>query len=145
MRTERCESAITPYRPLDMGSINSGPSPETTLLDYHQLETFAIIGAADYIELLDEVIVDVPEQLDQIRAAIEEGNGAQVKARVHGLRGLVAYFGCVALTARLARLEIWDELSPGQAAAIHLELLALWDQSLKALRQWEKTQSGFAL
>jgi len=127
-----------------MGSIHSGPTSETPLLDYHQLETFVVIGVADYLELLDDVIKDVPVQLAQIRTAIQQRNTEQVKARSHGLRGLVAYFGCVAMTARLAHLENQDELTHEQAAAIQTELLGIWDQSLDALRQWEKTLPGFA-
>jgi len=127
-----------------MGSIHSSPTSEPPLLDYHQLETFVVIGVADYLELLDDVIKDVPVQLAQIRVAMQQGNTQQVKARAHGLRGLVAYFGCVAMTARLAHLENQDQLSPEQAATTHGELLGLWDQSLDALRQWEKSLPGFA-
>jgi len=126
-----------------MGSTNSGPPSEITLLDYHQLETFVVIGVTDYLELLGDVIEDVPGQLAQIRAAMEQGNAPQVKARAHGLRGLVAYFGCVAMTARLAELEQQDHLSTEHAGAIHGELLDLWNQSLAALRQWERSLPGF--
>lgn len=128
-----------------MGSINSGLSSEIPLLDCHQLQTFVVIGVADYLELLGEVIEDVPVQLAQIRDSIQQGNVPQVKARTHGLRGLVAYFGCVAMTARLACLENQDQCSPEQASAIHLELQALWQQSLAALREWEKSLPGYAL
>lgn len=126
-----------------MGSIQSETTPQLPLLDYHQLETFVVIGVADYLSLLDDVIEDIPAQLAQIRDCMEQGNFPQVKARAHGLRGLVAYFGCVAMTTRLARLENQAEFSPETAASIHLELQVVWEQSLAALRQWEKSHDGF--
>lgn len=127
-----------------MGSTNSGPPPPTPLLDYHQLETFVVIGVVDYLDLLGDVIADVPGQLDQIRAAIEQGDELHLKARAHALRGLVAYFGCVGMSGRLAELERQEGIAPGQAAAIHAELDDLWQQSLSALKTWEKSLPGFS-
>jgi len=123
-----------------MGSINSDP-PQVPLLDYHQLETFAVIGVADYLRLLAEVIEDIPKQMDQIRAAIQEGNVPQIRARAHGLRGLVAYFGCVAMTERLAQLENQEHFPPAQASAIHAELEDVWQNSLAALNAWQQSLS----
>ena len=122
-----------------MGSINSNPPPPTPLLDYHQLETFAVIGVADYLRLLAEVIEDIPHQIEQIRSSIQEDNVPQARARAHGLRGLVAYFGCVAMTERLANLEKQQEFSPVQAPVIHAELEAIWQQSLAALNAWQQS------
>jgi hypothetical protein len=126
-----------------MDSPISSPSPQAPLLDYHQLETFVVIGVVDYLDLLGDVIEDVPVQLGQIQAAIEQGDMVHLKARAHALRGLVAYFGCVAMTARLADLERQDNILPGQAAATHAELQDLWHQSLAALRAWEKSLPDF--
>ncbi|KAB2640420.1 MAG: Hpt domain-containing protein [Verrucomicrobia bacterium] len=121
-----------------MGSIHSDPR-QLPLLDYHQLETFAVIGVADYLRLLTEVIEDIPKQMDQIRAAIQEGNVPQILARAHGLRGLVAYFGCVAMTESLAQLEKQEHFPPAQATAIHAELQSVWQQSLAALNAWQQS------
>ena len=125
-----------------MGSTNPGPPPQVPLLDYHQLETFAVIGIADYLRLLGEVIEDIPHQMDQIRASIEQGNVPQARARAHGLRGLVAYFGCVAMTARLASLEAQEDYPVAQTAAIHADLLDIWEQSLAALDAWRTSLPG---
>ena len=126
-----------------MGSQNSDPSPPTGLLDIRQLETFVVIGVADYLSLLADVINDVPIQLEQIRAAIEQGDLPHLHARAHALRGLLAYFGCIAMTARLAALENQTSIAPEQAAAIRAELNDLWERSLAALRQWENSLPGF--
>ena len=122
-----------------MGSNNSGPPQQAPLLDYHQLETFAVIGIADYLRLLAEGIEDIPHQMAQICSSIQEGNVPQTRARAHGLRGLVAYFGCVAMTERLAHLENQEDFSPAQASAIHAELHAIWQQSLAALNAWQQS------
>ncbi|KAB2641818.1 MAG: Hpt domain-containing protein [Verrucomicrobia bacterium] len=122
-----------------MGSINSGQPPQDPLLDYHQLETFAVIGIADYLKLLAEVIEDIPHQMAQISASIQEGNVPQTRARAHGLRGLVAYFGCVAMTSQLARLEELGDFSPVQAAAIHADLQVVWEQTLAAINAWQQS------
>ena len=66
-----------------------------------------------------------------------------IKARAHGLRGVLAYFGCVAVTKRLAQLETQECVPPEQAAGIHAELLDLWEQSLAALAEWEKSVPDF--
>ena len=126
-----------------MGSPNSDPNPQPALLDFHQLETFVVIGVADYLDLLGDVIEDVPIQLEQIRVAIQDGDSPHLKARSHGLRGLLAYFGCIAMTARLAELETQASVAPEQASAIHSELQNLWQASLAALKEWEKSLPGF--
>lgn len=122
-----------------MGESQSDPALQTDLLDYHQLETFVVIGIADYLELLSDVVRDVPVQIEQIRAAIRQNDLSSLQTRTHSLRGLLAYFGCVAMTARLLQLENQASVEPGAADAIHRELTGLWDKSLAALREWEKT------
>jgi len=125
-----------------MGSSNPGSSPQVQLLDYHQLESYAVIGVEDYLRLLSDVIEDIPNQMDQIRDSIQQGNAPQIKARAHGLRGLVAYFGCVAMAARLAQLENQEDTVPTQACAIHTELQVIWEQSLAALNSWRQSMTN---
>jgi len=127
-----------------MGSPNSNPSPQAALLDFRQLETFVVIGVADYLELLGDVIKDVPVQLESIRSAIAEEDLSRLKARTHGLRGLLAYFGCIGMTGRLAELESQTSVLPEQSAVIHAELQDLWQRSLAALKQWEKSLPGLS-
>jgi HPt (histidine-containing phosphotransfer) domain-containing protein len=117
---------------------------QSPLLDHEQLESFADIGYDDYLELLGDVIHDVPGHLDRIRASIEAGDSAAVKSRVHSFRGMVSYFGCIALTDRLAVMEHHPEIAPDQAATIHSELQNLWDRSLAAIKDWEKSVPDFA-
>lgn len=126
-----------------MDSTNPDSAAELPLLDYRQLETFIVIGIDEYHELLGDVTIEAPQQLGQIRAAIQQGDSATLKNRAHGLRGLLAYFGCVAVTRRLAQLETQDSVPPEQAESIHAELLDLWEQSLAALAEWEKSVPDF--
>ncbi len=124
-----------------MGSSNPGSSPQVQLLNYHQLESYAVIGVEDYLRLLGEVIEDIPNQMAEIRDSVEQGNAPLVKARAHGLRGLVAYFGCAAMAARLAQLENQEGIAPAQASAIHAELQVIWEQSLAALDSWRQSMT----
>lgn len=117
---------------------------ESTLIDYHQLEPFIVIGIADYLDLLNDVIRDVPSHLENIRIAIRDGNTREFKNLAHTFRGMISHFGCIAMTARLAQLEHYESIVPNQAAAIHAELQALWGQSLAALKDWEKSVPNFA-
>ncbi len=121
----------------------SRPSSES-LLDISQLNSFITIGYTDYIDLLGDVIQDVASHLVSIQAAIQQGNLVDLRARSHSLRGMLSYFGCIAMTARLKVLEESASLTPPQAAAIHGELQSLWDQSLAAIRSWEKSVPNFA-
>ena len=117
---------------------------QAPLLDLDPLETFAVLGYDDYLDLLSDVIRDVPGHLDAVRAANLAGNPADVSSRVHSFRGMVSYFGCIALTGRLAELERQPAIAPTQAAAIHAELQDLWDRSLAAIKDWEKSVPDFA-
>jgi HPt (histidine-containing phosphotransfer) domain-containing protein len=115
------------------------------LLDLRQLETFTIIGYDEYLELYADLLQEVPLQLEQIRAAIQQDDTLERKNIAHALRGILAYFGCAAMSARLAELEVPATVTPpDQATAIHTELLALWETSLAAIQHWEKSVPGFA-
>ncbi|NQX02929.1 response regulator, partial [bacterium] len=122
--------------------------PHTTspppLLDALQLEPFISIGYDDYLDLLGDVIDNVPGQLEQIRTAIKDADTATLSARAHSLRGMLSYFGCIAMTTRLHQLELQDMPRPGQAIDIHTELRALWEESLTAIKAWEKSVPDFA-
>ncbi len=117
---------------------------ESKLLDTHQLEPFIMIGITDYLDLLNDVIRDVPGHLENIRNAIRDGNSREFKNHAHTLRGMISHFGCIAMTTRLAQLEHHETVTPDQAAAVHAELQTIWEQSLAALKEWEKTAPGFA-
>lgn len=112
---------------------------QAPLLDLEPLESFAILGYADYLDLLGDVVRDVPGHLDSIRSAILAGNSAEVSTRIHSLRGMVSYFGCIGLTGRLAELEHQPAIAPTAAAVIHTELPELWDRRLAALKNWQKS------
>jgi HPt (histidine-containing phosphotransfer) domain-containing protein len=117
----------------------SASVPQTTLFDHQRLETFITLGI-DYLDLLGNVSHDVSAHLERIRAAIKEGKPTELNASAHSLRGLLAYFGCVAMTARLAQLENQETLAPDQATAIDAELHALWENSLAAIRHWQQSR-----
>ncbi len=116
---------------------------QAPLLDLEPLESFVVLGYEDYLDLLGDVIRDVPGHLESIHTAILAGNSADVSTRVHSFRGMVSYFGCIALTGRLAELERQPAIAPTEAAAIHTELQDLWDRSLAALKDWEKSVPDF--
>ncbi|MEI8078932.1 MAG: Hpt domain-containing protein, partial [bacterium] len=62
------------------------------------------------------------------------GNGQQLngdipefKRRAHSLNGILACFGCIALTDRLTQLERQHHIAPELAAPLHDELQQLWE------------------
>lgn len=117
---------------------------QAPLLDLDQLESFTAIGYDDYLDLLDDVLRDIPDHLEGIRVSIHAGNSADFRSRAHAFRGMISYFGCVALTDRLAGLEHQPEVAPAQADAIHTELKDLWDRSFAAIKDWEISVPDFA-
>jgi len=127
-----------------MESTNSGATQQLALIDPRQLETFIVIGVVDFLDLLGDVIRDVPVHLEYIKSAIEMGNRGELNNRAHSLRGMLAYFGCLAMTARLNQLEHQTICPPDQAVTTHTELLTLWQQSLNAIKEWEKSVPEFA-
>ena len=124
------------------------PEPEVDaaaiLINPRQLEPLAILGIEDFHDILGDVVRDVPGCLKSLRAAIRAGDIATLKARAHSLRGMLANFGCVAMTARLARIEHLESIDPTEADAVQTELQQLWDQSLAAIKAWEKSVPEFA-
>ncbi len=113
------------------------------LLDLDQLESFTGIGYDDYLDLLGDIIHDVPDHLESIRASIHAGNSADFSSRLHSLRGMISYFGCISLTDRLAGMEHHPIVAPDQAATIHAELQDLWERSFAAIKDWEKSVPAF--
>ena len=116
--------------------VASGSLTQATLLDRQRLATFIAHGV-DCIDLLDKVSYDVPKQLEHLGVALVQGNCPELHARAHSLRGLLAYFGCVAMAARLAQLENQSSVTPEQATVILAELQALWQNSLAAIHEWQ--------
>lgn len=114
------------------------------LIDIRKLRLFVILGIADYRELLGDVLREVPEQLVNIRDFIRQGDSVQRKQCAHSLRGILGYFGCVAMTARFTQVEAEETIMPEQADAIYAELETLWQNSLAAIREWEKSVPEFA-
>ena len=119
-------------------------APAGPLLDFRQLKPLAAIGIEDFHDLLGDVIQDVPNHLEKIRSAIHSADTSELKARAHTFRGMIANYGCIALAERLTRLEYHEAVVPAQAADIHGELLDLWDRSLAAIKEWEKSVPEFA-
>ena len=119
------------------------PPEALPLIDAHQLETLADLGRADYLDVLSELIREVPVYLADIRTFIAAGDAPALKRRVHSFRGGLACFGCVAMTSRLAPLEAPEIVPPAQAAPVQAELQALWERSLVAIKEWEKSVASF--
>lgn len=127
-----------------MDSTHPATGPEPALINPGKLQTFVMLGADDYVEMLGDLMREVPEQLERMRSAIAGGDLAECRQRAHSLRGILGYFGCVVMTARLAALESREAVMPEEAAAIHAEFQALWQASLAAIREWEKSVPEFA-
>ncbi|MES2924315.1 MAG: response regulator [Verrucomicrobiota bacterium] len=130
--------------PPPQSPISNPQSPIPNLLDFRQLRPLAAIGLEDFHDLLGDVIQDIPAHLEKIRTAIHADDTPELKARAHTFRGMIANYGCIALAERLTRLEYHDPLIPAQAAAIQAELQDLWDSSLAAIKEWEKSVPEFA-
>jgi hypothetical protein len=122
-------------------------SPETPLLDFHQLNTMIDLGLESYLDLLDGVIQSVPDYLTNIHTDILTGNHQNLDHNTHALRGMLSYFGCIALCTRLDDFRITksNPTSPPaeQAGAIHAGLMALWEATFSAIKAWEKTVPEF--
>jgi PAS domain S-box-containing protein len=125
-------------------STPSAPAAAPALIDSEQLDTFIDIGAVEYHDILGDMIRDVPVCLETIRTLIEDGDMPAFKRRVHSLKGSLACFGCVAMTERLSRLEHQANITVGDATPLHAELQALWQQSLCAIQEWEKSVPAFS-
>jgi len=127
---------------MDVTQPVSGEEP--VLVNTDKLRTFLILGLDDYVEMLGDVMGEVPEQLERIRSSIEQGDFADCRQAAHSLRGILGYFGCAAMTTRLGQLEGRQSFAPEEAATIHAEFQTLWSASLAAIRQWEKSIPDFA-
>ena len=121
----------------------TGPPELPPLIDLRQIETLVDLGWADYLDVLGELTREVPVYLADIRTLIVAGDAPALKRRIHSFRGGLACFGCVAMTARLAKLELGEVILPAQADALQAELEALWEQSLGAIKEWEKSVASF--
>ncbi len=98
-----------------------------------------MLGAADYLDLIGDVIESVPGRIRRIGAAIQDSDGKQLRAETHSLQGMVSFFGCEALIRNLIILEQQPLPDPATASEVQAQLQALWQQTLLAIRQWEKT------
>lgn len=118
--------------------------PSQPLLDVSQLDTFVMLGYEDYADLLSDVKNDVPEYFRTIRAAIAAGDAKACRAASHSCRGMLSYFGCVALTHILDGLENGPLPEEGAAESTYNKLVATWEKTLTALVEWEKSVPDFS-
>ncbi|MEI6654174.1 MAG: response regulator [Verrucomicrobiota bacterium] len=119
------------------------PSAQPMLIDTRQLDTFIDIGSVGYHDILGDLIRDVPDYLSHIRDSIQAGDADVLKRRLHSLKGILACFGCVATTTRLAQLEQQTRVDAELATPLHAELHDLWEQSLVAIQAWERSVPAF--
>jgi HPt (histidine-containing phosphotransfer) domain-containing protein len=122
----------------------TAPAPnQLALLDPKQLDVLVLFGNSAYHELIADVVADVPTHLSGIRAALEDRSSTELRAKAHSCRGMLSNFGCIGMTARLARFEHESLPPPTEAATIHAELETLWQRTLTAIRGWETTVPEF--
>jgi len=117
-------------------------SPQGDLLDFDQLAVFAEIGLADFKEILDDMIADVPALLLKVKAALVEGNETAGRTAAHTLRGMLLNFGSAALASRLRMIEVgWLAAgeNPVQTAA---DLDQCWLATRQALDAWVASLRG---
>jgi CheY-like chemotaxis protein len=137
--------AYAPYpaMPQPPPAISAMPPAEPMFIDTQQLDTFIDIGTVGYHDILGDLIRDIPDYLSHLRDTIQTGDAAALKRRLHSLRGILACFGCVTMTTRLAQLELHANIPPERASPLHAELHDLWQQSLSAIRAWERSVPAF--
>lgn len=124
--------------------MDTDATPLPPLLDLDQLENFVPLGLADYLDLLGDVIQDVPGHLEMIHSAIRDNDVPALNARAHSMRGMLANFGCIGMTGFLHRLEYDGPVPPEFADTVHTELEILWQQSLAAIKEWETSVPEFS-
>ena len=116
---------------------------ESPLLNIDQLDSLTVLGPDDFLELLGDVVQDVPGYLENIHSAIRDNNLVELKSCSHSMRGMLANFGCIGMTAYLHQLEYERVVTPDLADSTHAELQDLWDRSMAAIKEWEKTVPDF--
>jgi HPt (histidine-containing phosphotransfer) domain-containing protein len=116
---------------------------EIPLLNLRQLRSFIVYGHADFLELLEDMRKDIPKQFSAIREAMIAGDAEESSAAAHSSRGILSYFGCVALNQRLAAIELLETLEPSQAEGVFEELTTLWTDTLAAIKEWESAVPEF--
>lgn len=113
---------------------------EPGLLDHKVLDSLACVGRESYLELLGDITLTTEEYLETIRSAIQGGDTKALREILHKLRGMLLQFGFVAMPSLIGDLEVrYESIHPDQSSAIQTRLQALWEASLEAIRQWEKT------
>jgi PAS domain S-box-containing protein len=144
--TSIISAAPFPSEPISPQPLMDSTSPATTasaLIDSRQLNTFIEVGSAAYFDILADLAREVPIHLDNIRTLIEANDIPAFKHRAHSLKGVLACFGCVAMTQRIIQLETQNHVTPDQAAPLHAELQQLWQSSFAAIKEWEKSVPSF--
>jgi hypothetical protein len=114
----------------------------TLLIDFRQLDSFIGLGTTDFLDILGDIIHDVPIHLEKIHCAILGGEEMDLKSRAHCLRGMLANVGCFGMMAVLHDLEYLETPSPGNADAVQLRLGDLWQKSLLAITDWAQSNAG---
>ena len=118
-------------------------TPLSSLIDVRQLETFIDLGCDGYFDILGDLIQEVPVSISTICTNIAEGDTLALKRHAHSLKGILGCFGCVAISNRIVALEHEASVPPAQAESLHAELLEIWQTSLAAIKEWEKSVPAF--
>jgi PAS domain S-box-containing protein len=117
---------------------------DSDLLDLAIIESLTFIGRDGYQEVLDGAIEEAAKHLDNIHRTIIAVDHTGLKEHLHKFRGMLLQIGCKALPARLKNLEeIHSTILPAHAEPLFAELTMAWEDTLGAIREWEKNIAVF--
>ena len=84
----------------------AAPASEMTLIDLTYLKELSMGDAAFEKEIVKQFVIQVPQELEDLKQAMQEGDRQKMKSIAHGMKSSVAYVGLKdRLHAHLHRIE----------------------------------------
>jgi HPt (histidine-containing phosphotransfer) domain-containing protein len=124
---ERSSPTTTPSTP---SASAATPVPENIVpVDMARLSEFSGDMEDGFRELVDLYLTQTTQQLEQLRVAVDNGNGERVNRLAHSCAGASATCGMVAIVPLLRQLEqLGAENSLAEAPQIFLSVTAEFDR-----------------
>ncbi|MEN9974585.1 MAG: hypothetical protein RLZZ282_591, partial [Verrucomicrobiota bacterium] len=117
--------------------------PTRPLLNDTIIQNLTFIGIDGYKEVISGATAATSSYLESILTTVAHAESQQLKELLHKFRGMLLQIGCDAMPARLLELESLALPTPDQAHAIQTELATLWQLTLAAIKEWEKSIPEF--